>query len=70
VLVWHIKHNRALHERCSYSLPWSEPVPWIRRAPAAVEEVAPECGAHGPLRLHGAADIPALCAKPIHWDAS
>jgi KUP system potassium uptake protein len=42
VLVWHIKHNRALHERVFILTAVVEPVPWIRRGGRLqVEEVAP-----------------------------
>ena len=43
VLVWHIKHNRALHERVLILTAITESVPRIRRgARLKVEEVAPE----------------------------
>ena len=42
VLVWHIKHNRALHERVFILTAVVESVPWIRRGGRLqVEEVAP-----------------------------
>jgi KUP system potassium uptake protein len=42
VLVWHLKHNRALHERVFILTAVTEPVPWIRRiARLTVEDVAP-----------------------------
>jgi KUP system potassium uptake protein len=42
VLVWHIKHNRALHERVFILTAVTQPVPWIRRAERlTVEDVAP-----------------------------
>ncbi|MHB8622654.1 MAG: potassium transporter Kup [Sulfuricaulis sp.] len=42
VLVWHIKHNRALHERVLILTVITESVPWIRRRDRLqVEVVAP-----------------------------
>jgi KUP system potassium uptake protein len=42
VLVWHIKHNRALHERVLILTAVIESVPWIRRGDRLkVEEIAP-----------------------------
>jgi KUP system potassium uptake protein len=42
VLVWHIKHNRVLHERVLILTAVIESIPWIRRGDRLkVEEVAP-----------------------------
>jgi len=42
VLVWHIKQNRALHERVLIFTSITESVPWMRRSDRLqVEEVAP-----------------------------
>ena len=42
VLVWHIKHNRALHERVFILTAVTQPVPWMHRAERlTVEDVAP-----------------------------
>ncbi len=42
VLVWHIKHNRALHERVFILTAVTQPVPWMRRGERlTVEDVAP-----------------------------
>ena len=41
VLVWHIKQNRALHERVLILTSVTEPVPWLRRDRLQVEDVAP-----------------------------
>jgi KUP system potassium uptake protein len=42
VLVWHLKHNRALHERVLILTAIIESIPWIRRGERLkVEEVAP-----------------------------
>ena len=42
VLVWHLKHNRALHERVLILTAIIESIPWIRRGDRLkVEEVAP-----------------------------
>jgi KUP system potassium uptake protein len=43
VLVWHIKHNRALHERVLILTVITESVPWIRRRDRLqVVDVAPQ----------------------------
>ena len=42
VLVWHIKQNRALHERVLILTSITESVPWLRRDRLQVEEVAPD----------------------------
>ena len=42
VMVWHLKHNRALHERLFVLTVTTEPVPWIDPAERlVVEEAAP-----------------------------
>jgi KUP system potassium uptake protein len=43
VLVWHLKHNRALHEHLFILTVIIQPIPWIRNAERlAVEEIAPD----------------------------
>jgi KUP system potassium uptake protein len=43
VLVWHLKHNRALHEHLFILTVIIQPTPWIRNAERlAVEEIAPD----------------------------
>ena len=41
VLVWHIKQNRALHERVLILTTIVEAVPWVRHDVLTVEDVAP-----------------------------
>ena len=42
VLLWHLKHNRSLHERLFILTVVTEPVPWVADAERlAVQEVAP-----------------------------
>jgi KUP system potassium uptake protein len=42
VMVWHLKHNRALHERLLVLTISTEPIPWVRRSERLViEELAP-----------------------------
>ncbi len=42
VMVWHLKHNRALHERLFVLTVIIQPIPWMREAERlAVEEIAP-----------------------------
>ncbi|HYS48877.1 MAG TPA: KUP/HAK/KT family potassium transporter, partial [Xanthobacteraceae bacterium] len=42
VMVWHLKHNRALHERLFVLTVIIQPTPWMREAERlAVEEIAP-----------------------------
>ena len=42
VMVWHLKHNRALHESLFVLTVTTEPVPWMASADRlAVEEIAP-----------------------------
>ena len=42
VMVWHVKHNRALHERLFVLRVDTEPIPWVRSSERlATEEVAP-----------------------------
>jgi KUP system potassium uptake protein len=43
VLVWHLKHNRSLHEHLFILTVIIQPIPWIRNAERlAVEEIAPD----------------------------
>ena len=42
VLLWHLKHNRSLHERLFILTVVTEPVPWIADSERlAVQEIAP-----------------------------
>ena len=42
VMVWHVKHNRALHERLFVITAETAPVPWVApRSRLTVEEIAP-----------------------------
>src|SRR6202011_121090 len=42
LMVWHVKHNRALHERLFVLNVVTQSVPWIREGDRlAVEEIAP-----------------------------
>ena len=42
VMVWHLKHNRALHERVFILTTVVEAVPWVERSTRlTVEEIAP-----------------------------
>ena len=43
VMVWHLKHNRALHERLLVLTVDTEPTPWVTPSKRlAVEEIAPQ----------------------------
>ena len=43
VMVWHLKHNRALHERLLVLTVDTEPTPWLTPSKRlAVEEIAPQ----------------------------
>jgi KUP system potassium uptake protein len=43
VMVWHLKHNRALHERLFVLTVSTEPKPWVTPSDRlAVEEIAPD----------------------------
>ncbi|HLJ59715.1 MAG TPA: KUP/HAK/KT family potassium transporter [bacterium] len=43
VMVWHVKHNRALHERLFVLTVDTEPVPWVASADRlTVAEIAPQ----------------------------
>ena len=57
VMVWHLKHNRALHERLFVLTVVTESVPWINDATRLQcrRDRAPLLARHGPIRLHGAA---------------
>ena len=57
VMVWHVKHNRALHERLFVLTVRTEAVPWIddSRAPEFRRDRPPLLARHSPIRLHGAA---------------
>jgi KUP system potassium uptake protein len=60
-MVWHLKHNRALHERLLVLTVDTEPTPWVTPSKRlAVEEIAPQSwrvrGSEKPgARLDGAA---------------
>ena len=42
VMVWHLKHNRALHERLLVLTVNTEPIPWVQSSERlAIEEIAP-----------------------------
>jgi KUP system potassium uptake protein len=42
VMVWHLKHNRALHERLFVLTVNTEPIPWIQSFERlAIKEIAP-----------------------------
>ena len=42
VMVWHLKHNRALHERLFVLTVDTEPIPWVQSSERlAVEEIVP-----------------------------
>ncbi len=42
VMVWHVKHNRALHEKVAILTVITESVPWIRRqSRLLIEEISP-----------------------------
>ena len=42
VMVWHLKHNRALHERLFVLTVDTEPIPWVQSSERlAVQEIAP-----------------------------
>ena len=41
VMVWHLKHNRALHERLFVLTVDTEPIPWVQSWRLAVQEIAP-----------------------------
>ena len=42
VMVWHLKHNRALHERLFVLTVNTEPIPWVQSSERlAIEEIAP-----------------------------
>jgi KUP system potassium uptake protein len=62
VMVWHVKHNRALHERLFVLTVMTESVPWVERSRRLiVQELAPRfwrASAHFGFMEHP--DIPAL----------
>jgi KUP system potassium uptake protein len=65
VLVWHLKHNRSLHEHLFILTVAIQPIPWIRNAERlAVEEIAPNLwrlsARYGFMERP---DIPALLAQ-------
>ena len=64
VMVWHLKHNRALHERLFVLTVRTEAVPWIEDATRLdfQRNCAPLLARHCPIRLHGAARHPGLAA--------
>jgi len=65
VLVWHLKHNRSLHQHLFILTVVIAPIPWIRNAERlAVEEIAPSLwrlsARYGFMERP---DIPALLAQ-------
>src|ERR1700720_4188021 len=65
VLVWHLKHNRSLHQHVFILTVTIQPIPWIRNAERlAVEEIAPNLwrlsARYGFMER---TDIPALLAQ-------
>jgi KUP system potassium uptake protein len=61
VLVWHIKQNRALHERVLILTSIVEAVPWVRHDVLKVEDVAPGMWrATARLGFMERPDVPAL----------
>jgi KUP system potassium uptake protein len=66
VMVWHLKHNRALHERLFVLTVSTEPKPWVIPSErVAVEEIAPDFWrASARCGFMERPDIPALL-----WDA-
>jgi KUP system potassium uptake protein len=76
VMVWHLKHNRALHERLFVVTIITESVPWLRSAEQlTVQELAPNfwrASAH--FGFMERPDIPALlrqaCAQGCTIDLS
>jgi len=65
VMVWHVQHNRALHERVLVLTVQIEPVPWIASAARlTVTEVAPNFWrAAARYGFMERSDIPALLAQ-------
>jgi KUP system potassium uptake protein len=65
VMVWHLKHNRALHERLFVLTVTIESVPWIRNAERlAFEEIAPQFWrATARYGFMERPDIPAMLAQ-------
>src|SRR5579862_703849 len=62
VMVWHLKHNRALHERLFVLTVNTEPKPWVNPSERlAVEEIAPDFWrASARYGFMESPDIPAL----------
>ena len=56
-MVWHVRHNRALHENLFVLTVGTEPVPWVKHTERLiVGQIAPSLLACGcSLRFHGAA---------------
>jgi len=65
VMVWHLKHNRALHERVFILTTVMEAVPWVERSTRlTVEEIAPSIWrASARYGFMERPDIPALLAE-------
>ena len=65
VMVWHVKHNRALHERIFVLTVTTESVPWIADSSRLqVEEIAPRFWrARARYGFMERPDIPALLAR-------
>lgn len=65
LMVWHVKHNRALHERVFVLTVATEAVPWLAEAGRLqVEEIAPRFWrARARYGFMERPDIPALLAR-------
>ncbi len=65
VLLWHLKHNRALHERLFILTVTTESVPWIAAANRlAFEEIAPKVWrARARFGFMERPDVPALLRR-------
>jgi KUP system potassium uptake protein len=65
VMVWHVKHNRALHERVFVLTVTTEAIPWLaERDRLVVEEIAPHLWrARARYGFMERPDIPALLAR-------
>ena len=66
VMVWHVKHNRALHRaRCSSLTVSTASVPWVAAADRLTfrRGRAAFLARRRPLRLHGTAGYPGIAAR-------
>ena len=66
VMVWHCRHNRALHRTLFVLTVATEPVPWIAEADRlTIEQVAPSFWrAIADFGFMERPDIPPCCARP------